>query len=92
MPFVNENIELWSSKGAKMAIFHEFYFNEMHMLKNQRYCRMAHMKICMQHLLDVYKLPYESLLGEIKRTFRPLLAFAAYLRPLGHFFPTQIDF
>ena len=55
MPFVNENIELWSSKGAKMAIFHEFYFNEMHMLKNQRYCRMAHMKICMQHLLDIYK-------------------------------------
>ena len=55
MPFVNENIELWSLKGAKMTIFHEFYFNEIHMLKNQPYRMMSHLKICMQylHLLDI---------------------------------------
>ena len=55
MPFVNKNIELWLAKVAKMAIFDEFCFNEIHMLKNQRFCRLSHLKICMQHLLDVYK-------------------------------------
>lgn len=28
MVFVYENIELWLSKAAKMAIFHEFCFKE----------------------------------------------------------------
>ena len=79
MLFVNENIELWMSKGAKMTIFHEFCFNKIDMSKNQRFCRLSHLKICIQHLLDAYKQPYESLFREIKRTFRPLMAFAAFL-------------
>ena len=71
---------------AKRCQNYDFYFNESSILQSRRSRPISRLKIGIQHLLDAYMLPYQLDLSELKSSFRPFVAFGAFLRPLDPIF------
>ena len=71
---------------AKRCQNYDFYFNESSILQSRRSRPISRLKVGIQHLFDAYMPPYQLDLSELKSSFRPFVAFGAFLRPLDPIF------